>query len=314
MKLGLSSITTRAQTKRQGVARVWTDIGGLQGHWDFSDNSTVLTLGGNPVSNGGTIGTVTNKVTGNLRMGNFLYYKGNPTFNTGGANGKSYMDLDGNDAISCFSQTSSTNTGAVEAYTTCRGELSMVGHTVFAVVHPDSADVGATEVIFHLRAGTSINDSHGSSLSIEASEDEYRIKVGNPTDNNEDLKDTNIDIAAAPTLLTVSYSGNDVSNAGKFYVNGDQSSPYAIDLTDIEQGAAADLVFTTDGIPMASVQGSGQAGYGAFCVGSRLASNGPVTFNSCFNGRVYEVLLYLNAVGDSDRALIEAYLKTKYGI
>ena len=119
MKLGLSAITTRAQTKRQGVARVWTDIGGLQGHWDCSDNATVRTLGDSQVSDGGNVGWINNKVTGDLRMGNYLYYRGNPTFHLGGANSKSYIDLDGNDALSCFSQNSSTTSGAVEPWTYC---------------------------------------------------------------------------------------------------------------------------------------------------------------------------------------------------
>ena len=310
MDLGLSALTTKHSTKRQGVARAWTDIGGLIGHWDFSDASTMYTTTGggtNVSSDNDNIGRIMNKVTSDNQFGVSLNASGFPKYKTGGANSKSYGDFD-DDCLRC-----SYNVGNVATSICSYSAVSFQGTAIFFVIDPSDATYSSDKRLFNL-CGRDYNleglggfESNSISFGIESDDDEMRAVIYDG--GGSSVQDTGIDNTTGAQLWTMAYTATgDLSNCGVLYKDGNGGSPFTIDLSGQDLTINSEIELGKQG-PGAQAANQG----GVFSIGHQTSSIGG-TVGSNWKGKVYEFLVYNVGLTATDRTLIETHLKTKYGI
>jgi hypothetical protein len=302
MGLGLGSTSIKPQNERKGVTRAWTDIGGLIGHWDFSDATNMATtIGGvtNP-GNNDDIGEITNTAqtvvgnSGTPLLGRKLTFTVNyPKFKTGGANSKSYGDFD-DVGLRCHQTLNAASTGVMSA-----ADLAYNGATFYFVIDPSDATYSSDMRLFGLWGSTSDEEGYFG-FGIEADDDETRVHTYDGT-GPQQAHDTGIDNATGAQLWTLAYqeTGSDAT-AAILYKDGDITSKYIVDMT---AGGSHSYNRSQD-IKLFD---------GAFCLGHDINGSG-VANGSHWKGKIYEFLIYNKENSHQDNVLVEAYLKTKYGI
>ena len=302
-ELGLGSTSIKQSTKRDGVARAWDDIGGLIGHWDFSDASTMYTTTGgatNVSSDGDNIGRITNKVTTGGQLGTALLGSGYPLYKTGGTNSKTYGLFD-DDILRC-----AYNAGNVDTNVTSTSDWSYTGTTFFFVIDPDAATYTSDKILWKLWGRDYINypsgvgfEDQSVGFGLEADDDEMRVTTYDGSAPGVS-HDTGIDNATGAQLWTFGYkqTGN-LATAGILYKDGVSGSSYTVDLS-------GETFYSTSTVELSN-QG------GAFSIGHDINTVG-LPIGNHWNGKVYEVLIYNIDMSPTDRTLVEAHLKTKYGI
>ena len=259
---------------------------GLVGWYDFSDVSTISKSADgstNQPSNGEGFLFVHNKVTHVNRMGDGLgttATSNSGVYTTGGANSKSYVDMDDD----FLTLKNATNFGWNPPLTVFDG---YAGTTIFAVIDPANANVSDDRRLFNLwtnEVGTTTSNLIAMDIVNDGSDDEWSIQVYDGSGPTQ-AHDTNIDNATGAQLWTLGYRDTgDPATAGIFYKDGDSGSAYTIDLSDT---GAHDFTISNK-TELRNTSGSGSADKN-FTIGHNTNSGG-LAVGDYWVGKVYEFL------------------------
>ena len=295
----------------------------LVGHWDFTDytqlNGTLTGSFSGTLSGGDKIGRCKNKAPATaLMLGSFVRAVGDsnrPLFYTGGANGNTYAKFDNSSntqGLVCRSTGSSY--GALATDQLSGTVLKAEDLSIFIVGEPlDDDNDGTLENVFsyfgYYNDPSGFSDSDTVAFTFQREDDEDMRAVWNIGGG-----------AVSPNNVTAAEADNHWNSGDVSVINVQTSIDvggsyvYTNNLPDVGQSVfhPGSGVFAQNNwcdFAPTSYDDSLTASIG---VGGRVSASGTIDSNS-FEGKIYEILVYKEALGAIDRVLLTYYLGYKYG-
>tara|TARA_R100000700_G_scaffold24183_1_gene31071 strand:+ start:1635 stop:2612 length:978 start_codon:yes stop_codon:yes gene_type:complete len=295
----------------------------LVGHWDFSDVTQMYeertSYTTQVSSDGDPIGRCKNKAPATaLMLGSFVRAVGDsnrPLFYTGGANGNTYAKFDNSSntqGLVCRSTGSSY--GALATDQLSGTVLKAEDLSIFIVGEPlDDDNDGTLENVFsyfgYYNDPSGFSDSDTVAFTFQREDDEDMRAVWNIGGG-----------AVSPNNVTAAEADNHWNSGDVSVINVQTSIDvggsyvYTNNLPDVGQSVfhPGSGVFAQNNwcdFAPTSYDDSLTASIG---VGGRVSASGTIDSNS-FEGKIYEILVYKEALGAIDRVLLTYYLGYKYG-
>ena len=295
--LGLgNSIITSSPLAPSGVTLNYKT--NLIGWWDFSDASQMYvekdSYTTQVASDGDSIGRIKNKAE-TTPLGNFLRAtldSERPLYKTGGSNGHSYALFDGTNDHLYGKKGSDTSFGAISGSTFSDAEVAQNAITIFVVLSFTNALASGNEKIIAVTgrdAGGGVN-----SISVQRTADEFlQFYAYSHDDPNDTMFYNDTTWGTSTTLATGVWETG--TNKGVAYKNGtadiNNRDTIQSNNTMLFNGNSLDGVLIGENMGHAS---------------------GPSGYN--LPGSLYEALVFNEALSDTNRQIVEAYLNTKYSI
>lgn len=307
----------------------------LIGWWDFSDSEsmqkgTISVDGDGQLSSineagfantaGDRVVKVTNKaftlnefVGTNIKaLGKFMYAFNDttrPTIGTGGAGGKSYIDLTGDSTSQGLMATSKdaygdNQTGAIANDFLSASQIHPHDFTVFVVASSDSATLGAGNFshIFSFNGGEKNSEEIARGFLLSKSNNFTGVTFSYEGESNEALNSSATNNNTDTRLITFRSAP------------GSNNSTLFHESTSVGTGTIANdaiIEFIPSGHPnneQASVE------IGGFVSLDASADSPQWDNNYGFDGKIYEVVVYNKSMNDLEKSMLETHLKQKYNI
>ena len=298
----------------------------LVGHWDFTDYTKLIgslsgDFTGSYLSGTDPIGRCKNKVINEYRLGSWVRAISNdtrPLFFTGGANGNSYAKFDNSSytqALVCRS-TDATNWGAVGTDKLSTTRLKAEDLSIFIVGEPLDDDTDGT--IEHAFSYWGYYDnpsgfSSGAVVGFDLSRDD---------DDDIHASFTVGGGAVSPNTVNATLTNNHWNSGGVSIINLQTSTSigesyiYTNNIHDVGQNIYHPA--STGGFAQNAWADFDPVDYddsltASIGIGGSVASAGGIGSDS-FEGKIYEILVYKEALGEIDRSLLTYYLGNKYNV
>jgi len=281
---------------------------------DFSDATTMYTThdsyNTNVSSDGDSIGRIKNKAAiATTDLGYFAKQATatyQPTYKTGGDNGHSYgLFADGDQGL--IAQSTSIATGAFGANFLSTTKLDMQNHTFVIVASSTVADISSPDNILSFVGHETDDESTFRRIQIfKETSDSFSIDYEYEGETTEDINggasNTNTTDVSVHFFIGGTTSAG-VTSAGALY--GDT-------FKNNGGGQAAEAIANDAVMDFLPSGGGATDGYQ---VGGYIGTDGSFTAGSGgWQGKIYEVLAYAQAISQSDRIALANYYIDKYSI
>ena len=293
------------------------EISDLVGHWDFSNSATLsktlnwglggLTSAGQPqvaVVADELIGTVANGAwylydQDNTDLGRCMVYftTGNqPTYKTGGANGKSYAQFGADDKLAAGSNSWQ---GAVTGSDLTTVELNFDAMTIFVVAKPSTAETTRTLLYYQ-----------GSDVSPQIGNNSFRMYYSMNGGNHR--------FSAQMNDFTLSDGDWLIQGANQTASDINQVNLHTAWIKPSGQASkirfnGANSVSGTDN-QQTSTNDSNYNDLTSIGMGATFGGNFFTTRSNHWDGDIYEIVYYNKTLSEPEMLAVENHLMSKYGI
>ena len=282
------------------------DINNLIAWYDFSDTSTLyqtrasydtaVSADGQSIGRARNKSIVTSPATSDI--GYFIFASADtyrPTYKTGGAGGNSYALFEDGDQV-LYAQSTSASTGALANNQLSTSEIDMQNLTIIIIAEATTHLISAEESLFGMVGHEPGDESTFRRIELrkDAGVESLNLKFEYEGETTQNIFNGSENDCDTDPHINVFIGGP--SDLGDVFFDGDDgNTPNTLD-----NDALMDFAPT------------GGGSTSAISVGVEPNTDGSIPTSGGFKGKIYEVLVYKQALSVSDRNAITSYYINKY--